>query len=87
MARKELDIHFYAKALLVAIPLPYAIWYAAFYLETTIWGKLIALLFLALIEYTFVTLVIKEYKNYKGIRPKYKPSKPSGQSKPFKKKD
>lgn len=75
MARRELDIHFYAKALLVAIPLPYAIWYAATWLETSIWGRIIAVLFLALLEYTFVMLCIKEYKNVKGIRPKYKPSK------------
>lgn len=75
MARKPLDIDFYAKALFVTIIVPYAIYYMVFVMPTDFLGKLISLLFLGLIEYTFVQMTVREYREAMGKRSYAKPKK------------
>jgi hypothetical protein len=75
MARKPLDVDFYAKVLLITIIIPYAVYYMLFVMPTDIWGKILSLLFLGLVEYTFFKMTINEYNDALGKRKPYIPPK------------
>jgi hypothetical protein len=72
MARKELKLDFYTKAILVGIVIPYAFIYTLM-LPSQNFGKLIALLAILFTEYILFKITIKEYRSAMGIRPKFKP--------------
>ena len=81
MSRRELTIHFYAKVILIVIIIPYSLFFMIFLFPNEISGKILGVLLLGLMEYTFFKMTVKEYKKTMGIRPKYKPNKKNSKGK------